>query len=158
MAVVNASSFGGVGNYSYSWNISVDQDASVAWLLDSIAWVFVTVTDAYGCTAEDSLFVIGVERENMSSEIYIPNAFSPNDDGLNDVFTPVVNGGRIEQLSIFNRWGNLIFSGFGDGAKWYGNVNEGEYYAEDGLYTFQVQYTDAAEGRKVIKGHVILLR
>lgn len=158
MAVVNASSFGGVGNYSYSWNISLDQDASAAWLLDSTAWIFVTVTDDNGCAAEDSLLVIGVERENLSTEIYIPNSFSPNDDGLNDVFYPVVNGGKIEQLSIFNRWGNLIFNGFGEEAKWYGNVNEGEYYSEDGSFTFQVQYSDAAGGRKVIKGHVILLR
>jgi len=94
----------------------------------------------------------------LSTEIYIPNSFSPNDDGLNDVFYPVVNGGKIEQLSIFNRWGNLIFNGFGEEAKWYGNVNEGEYYSEDGSFTFQVQYSDAAGGRKVIKGHVILLR
>ncbi|MFM7618619.1 MAG: gliding motility-associated C-terminal domain-containing protein [Bacteroidota bacterium] len=62
------------------------------------------------------------------------------------------------QLSIFNRWGNLIFNGFGEAAQWYGNVNEGEYYAEDGSYTFQVQYTDAAGGRKEVKGHIILLR
>jgi gliding motility-associated-like protein len=158
MAVVDASAFGGVGNYSYSWNISVDQDASAAWLLDSTAWVFVTVTDENGCTAEDSLLIIGVDRENLSTEIFIPNSFSPNDDGLNDVFYPVVNGGKIDQLSIFNRWGNLIFNGFGEAAQWYGNVNEGEYYAEDGSYTFQVQYTDAAGGRKEVKGHVILLR
>ncbi|MCB9282973.1 MAG: gliding motility-associated C-terminal domain-containing protein [Lewinellaceae bacterium] len=67
------------------------------------------VTDTLGCTAQASI-VITVER---NQRVYIPNIFSPNADGLNDVFT--VFGGpevqRIRTLMIFDRWGEKVFEG-----------------------------------------------
>ncbi len=67
----------------------------------------VLITDEDGCTATDEVTVNVVKNR----PIFIPNAFSPNADGINDFFT--VFGGpaaqRIELLRIYNRWGALIF-------------------------------------------------
>ncbi len=69
----------------------------------------ITVVDSTGCTATDSVTV----RVNKNRPIYIPNAFSPNFDGNNDVFTAYGNAGaqQIQSMKIFNRWGALMYEG-----------------------------------------------
>lgn len=68
----------------------------------------VTSTDVYGCTATDEL-TIYVDTD-IDYNIYVPNAFSPNGDGINDVFNILGNGiARVRILSIYDRWGNIIF-------------------------------------------------
>ena len=65
------------------------------------------VTDQNGCIARDTAFV----TMDIDFDIYIPNAFTPNDDGINDTFTIYSqDGGQIvRKLLIFDRWGELIF-------------------------------------------------
>ncbi|NBC07741.1 MAG: T9SS type B sorting domain-containing protein, partial [Bacteroidetes bacterium] len=75
--------------------------------LESTLYV-ATLTDTSGCTATDEMRVI-VRRDR---DIYIPNAFSPNTDGKNDLFT-VFTGPEVvsvRSLQIFDRWGNQVFS------------------------------------------------
>ncbi len=69
----------------------------------------ITVIDSTGCTATDSVTV----RVNKNRPIYIPNAFSPNFDGTNDIFTAYGNPGaeQIQLMRIFNRWGALMYEG-----------------------------------------------
>ena len=80
--------------------------------------VTLTVTDNNLCI--DSISKIVIVRDIFT--FYIPNAFSPNDDGINDVFTP--KGTNVEpgsfEMYIYNRWGNLIFQT----KNWYGNTSE----------------------------------
>ena len=65
------------------------------------------VVDANGCEGADS---IRVETKKCPFGIYFPNAFTPNKDGLNDIFRPVIIGRpTIYKLSIYNRWGQQIF-------------------------------------------------
>ena len=68
----------------------------------------VTVIDENGCTATDAISIFIEE----SQRIFIPNVFSPNDDGLNDIF--FVNAGaeviQITSWEIMDRWGNQVFS------------------------------------------------
>lgn len=74
--------------------------------VDQITYA-VTITDETGCTAEDSIRI----RVQKIRPIHIPNAFSPNGDGNNDMFG--VFGGTalqsIHALKVFNRWGALVF-------------------------------------------------
>lgn len=64
------------------------------------------VTDSNGCIASDEITVT-VKTEY---DVYIPNAFTPNGDGLNDVLTPIDFGGvRSATFQIFNRWGAVVF-------------------------------------------------
>ena len=67
----------------------------------------VTATDPNGCTATDDVVVIVLKNR----PVYIPNAFSPNEDGRNDNFTVYAGPGarQVLRLKIFNRWGGLVF-------------------------------------------------
>lgn len=67
----------------------------------------VTVVDANGCVAQDSVTVQLIKNRPL----YPPNAFSPNDDGTNDRFTIYAGPGvrEIEELKVFNRWGGMVF-------------------------------------------------
>lgn len=74
-----------------------------------------TATDTQGCTAQGSITIsIDDTMEPVDStaiQVYIPNAFSPNGDGVNDIFTiyaddTVVN---VSELRIFDRWGNFLY-------------------------------------------------
>jgi gliding motility-associated-like protein len=67
----------------------------------------VTVMDTNGCVAGDILSILVVDDR----QVYVPNIFSPNGDGQNDVFTLFAGSGvrLISSLSIFSRWGDLLF-------------------------------------------------
>jgi gliding motility-associated-like protein len=66
-----------------------------------------TVTNSGGCDAKDSIRIV-LNCDNSS--LFVPNTFSPNGDGMNDIFYPRGNGiHTIVALKIFNRWGEVIF-------------------------------------------------
>lgn len=97
---------------SYQWtpaNLFECPDCSIGRLaLPVNSLVSLEVVDSNGCMARDSAFI---ELREVR-KVYIPNAFSPNGDGINDYFTiyaeqPNVSG--VVQLQLFDRWGNLIF-------------------------------------------------
>ncbi|MEZ4958595.1 MAG: gliding motility-associated C-terminal domain-containing protein [Saprospiraceae bacterium] len=97
-----------------SWNPSATLDCTDC--LDPTAMPFGTTTyyisiiDETACTAIDSVTINVI----LNRPIYIPNAFSPNGDGINDYFTvyggPAVKG--IRALKVFARWGNMVFEGY----------------------------------------------
>ncbi len=68
----------------------------------------VTIQDANGCTATDQITVL-VDKEER---VYIPNSFSPNQDGINDEFMIFAGSDVriVRQLTIFNRWGAIVYS------------------------------------------------
>ncbi|MBK9016945.1 MAG: gliding motility-associated C-terminal domain-containing protein [Saprospiraceae bacterium] len=70
----------------------------------------VVVTTADGCSATDEIFI---EVKN-GQKVYVPNAFSPNGDGLNDLFMPFTDGSvrSIRTFRIFDRQGNNVFDGY----------------------------------------------
>lgn len=57
--------------------------------------------------------------------VYIPNSFTPNNDGVNDYWQPQCIGAILYELKIFNRWGELIFPIQRPGIPWYGNSEAG---------------------------------
>jgi len=64
-------------------------------------------TDRYGCKASDS---VHLKVYNLPASIYVPSAFSPNGDGLNDVARPIILGMRkLNFFKIYNRWGTLVY-------------------------------------------------
>ncbi len=74
----------------------------------------VTVTDQYGCTDVDCIDIKIIDPACDESDIFIPNAFSPNSDGVNDLFRPRGRYIRSVDIQIFDRWGELIYEGSGD--------------------------------------------
>jgi gliding motility-associated-like protein len=72
--------------------------------------IIFTASNSIGCAAEDT---VNINLEFDPAEIlYVPNVFSPNEDGINDVFeifVPESYSIEVKQFRIFDRWGNLIF-------------------------------------------------
>ncbi len=92
------------------------------------------------------------------AELYIPTAFSPNEDGINDTF--VAQGQYIVQfnLEVYDRWGNVIFESTNLGTGWNGTASDGVTPAPAGNYGFKVYGLDPA-GQKFEKvGSVTLIR
>ncbi|MBM3452883.1 MAG: PKD domain-containing protein [Bacteroidetes bacterium] len=112
------------------------------------------VFNQYGCSdsARATVFV-----EPFS--LYIPNAFIPDDNGLNDEFQPVTGFEIIEwNFKIYNRWGQKVFETDEFGTAWNG-VFEGKN-CEDGLYAYLLTYRSCANpiNEEKIAGHVSLIR
>ena len=94
--------------------------------------------------------------------VYIPNTFTPDNDGLNDVWEPVLSPecwSEVE-VKIYNRWGNLIWESYDPyNIQWNGSNNGGSYYVPDGVYwwTFKGRKLNSAQ-IKDLEGHVTIFR
>jgi gliding motility-associated-like protein len=109
-----------------------------------------------GCsdTAEAKIAIYPVVK------FFMPNAFTPNQDGLNDDFIPVgkFEGLRNYSFTIWNRWGDLIFSTDDFRIGWNGQRNNTGEVAPPGVYAYLIEYVDPLGDRKTIKGHCTLIR
>lgn len=91
--------------------------------------------------------------------IYVPNAFTPDDDGKNEVFLPVISGADAEtyELYIFDRWGELVFESYSLNQGWDGTF-KGQNAKSD-VYVWKIKVKAAANNeKKEFVGHVTLLR
>jgi gliding motility-associated-like protein len=101
------------GNYTYLWtpleNLNCPQCLSTLANPVKSGYFYFQVWDENLCSALDSIWV----EINKNTEVFIPNVFSPNNDGINDFFSVFVNQGveKVESMKIFNRWGALIYEG-----------------------------------------------
>ena len=89
---------------------------------------------------------------------YAPNAFSPNQDGLNDVWLPSALGITNYHIQIFNRWGEIVWETRDPQEPWLGQVNEGEHFASDGLYFWNAWMEDQLLLPTTHSGHLLLIR
>ncbi|HMU73305.1 MAG TPA: gliding motility-associated C-terminal domain-containing protein, partial [Ferruginibacter sp.] len=87
----------------------------------------------------------------------IPNAFTPNGDGKNDLFRPVLNREITEyRLQVFNRNGQLLFQSRKPGEGWDGRFLS--QYAEPGSYVYVLRFRDLSGKHFTYKGNISLLR
>ena len=81
--------------------------------------------------------------------LYVPTAFTPNNDGLNDAFFVHLSGVKDFEMWVYNRWGEEVFHSQDPQAVWIGEVDGGEHYAPNGVYNWVVRLkgfnTDAQE-------------
>ncbi|MBI5916058.1 MAG: choice-of-anchor L domain-containing protein [Bacteroidetes bacterium] len=111
----------------------------------------VTVTDEAGCMAM-ALFSVVVKN----SQFEMPNAFSPNNDDLNDRFAPVKSpNNEILDFRIWDRWGQLVYDNEQGNDGWDGKFKEKDMPSD--VYVFRIRYTEGGI-EKVEKGDVTLLR
>ena len=89
--------------------------------------------------------------------IYYPNSFSPNGDGKNDFFEPIGVSLEDYELSIWNRWGEMIFIG-GKGSFWNGSMANSTKPAPEGVYVFRIDLKDDKFDKRVVTGRVTLIR
>ena len=90
--------------------------------------------------------------------IYIPNAFSPNNDGRNDVFSVSGIGYTHLQMLIFDRWGNLVFNQTSDNPAWQGENMFKSSICQQGVYVYKVIVRNIFDKQEEFKGTVTLIR
>jgi gliding motility-associated-like protein len=143
----------GPGNLSYRWTGRTETTGSIT--VDQVGTYQVQVTDPKGCTAIGSALVINLCEPRVS----IPDAFTPNNDGLNDVlqvFTAYVSD---YEFRIYNRWGEVIFVSNNPEQKWDGTYRGTTYPSM--LYPYIISYKSESfpERPQVVKrGSVLLIR
>jgi gliding motility-associated-like protein len=119
----------------------------------------IRVTDANGCVNTDKLTVIVLCNDN---NIFIPNTFSPNNDGVNDIFFPRGTGlFKIQAMRIFNRWGEMVFQKNNvtpnDPAGGWNGRHNGRLLTSD-VYTYVIEIV--CENSEVLsyKGNITLIQ
>ncbi len=119
---------------------------------------YLTVTDTSGCTGSDSVNVV----VDFDGKAYIPNAFSPNDDGLNDFFYVLSRCvTEVRVFRVFDRWGEMVFEKSNTPPNdpmygWNGKFKGKHMNSDVFVYHIIVVLADGSE--QVYKGDVTLLR
>jgi gliding motility-associated-like protein len=150
---------------SFVWSpseiINCTEDCErVAFTPTQSSFYTLTAADEHGCYATDSLYVDIVSIR----EVYIPNIFSPNSDGINDHFAIYANTPNvqvIERLQLFDRWGNLVFEQKNilpnlSSEGWNGET--GSKNAPDGVYVYVAKIRFLDDAVIVYTGDVTLVR
>ena len=125
--------------------------------------VTLMVTDTNGC---ESMATRVIDIDDFFN-IYIPSAFTPNNDGFNDLWT--VYGSDIDpdrfELSIFNRWGERVFHTTDIDRGWLGQADEEVvdpaqmYFSGDGTYVYRVVfYSESTNEKREVRGYINLTR
>jgi gliding motility-associated-like protein len=100
----------------------------------------------------DTLFI-----SDMVS-VYVPNSFTPNGDGLNDVFGPLGSGIQSFRLQVFNRWGAMVFDSEQSQQFWNGKHHQTGEILPNGVYFYLLKLNDIHEKVKSFSGSVVLIR
>lgn len=112
------------------------------------------ITNASGCTDTIRLN-LRVEPEHR---FWLPNAFTPNNDGLNDTFGPVFMGISEFDFAIFDRWGKEIFFTSEPSIMWDGTIDGGNQVAPGGVYAWRLVMRDVFGRQSKSDGKVVLVR
>lgn len=118
--------------------------------------ISLVVTHQYGCL-DTITKVVDVVPE---IRYFLPNAFTPNEDGLNDLFgsTGIFLGIQDFSMQIWSRWGELIFETNDPQESWNGRIHNNGRWAPDGVYVCTVQFTEPRGEPYEYKGFVTILR
>lgn len=119
-------------NSTYEWQ---DRNKEAKYLVKRPGLYKVTVTNFCG-SATDSVYI---EYSENNCRLYLPTAFSPNKDGLNDYYKPITYDVENYHIQIFNRWGQIVYDGTQNDPGW-----DGTYMGmpcELGIYLVQVSYS-----------------
>lgn len=139
----------------YRWQ---DGSAIALFKVTSSGTYWVEVTDKNGCSKRDS---VKVTLENCKDcKIYIPTAFTPNNDGTNDIFKALQNCNNISGLNftmrIYNRWGQLIFKSNDINKGWDGTYKN--RLLPNGVYIYSFNYSYKPNESIIKKGQIVLIK
>jgi gliding motility-associated-like protein len=146
----------GPGMVSYRWSPG---DTTQSIVIQAEGTYSVEMESQAGCVGRDSIYVKLTSEVIPEFEIYVPNAFSPNGDGVNDVFMMKFDGLSIFdfRISIFDRWGGVVFSGDGVSVGWDGKMAGKD--CPGGVYVYKIVFeADGVPGQQERTGVVMLVR
>ncbi len=134
---------------------------------DTLLDIYLRISDEFGCIGDTSMDLAQCEAPYL----FVPNCFTPDYDGINDVFCVAHDNLISFEIWIFDRWGQRVYYSSDPNDCWTGSVNGGEYFAPDGVYQWKIIYNkqpgsedklfkrDAEKWKyPPIKGHVVLVR
>jgi large repetitive protein len=148
----------GSGGLNYTWsspsgiNISNPFSQKAFVTLNDDAQFYLKVTDAIGCEGRDTVFV----KVYNGPTYYVPNSFTPNGDGVNEIFRAIPVGMANTYFRIFNRTGQLMFETSQYLKGWDGTFNG--KLQPNGTYVWIVTGTDRDYKKVEMKGTVNLIR
>jgi len=129
---------GGTPDYQFYWSNKPNIDSQEGSDFSQGAYSL-TIRDASGCET-----VMDFDVEERFPKIFIPNAFSPNNDGVNDEFKPVTDCNLQYSIQIFNKWGEIVFSTEDITEGWDGRYKGTK--VQDGQYSYIIFYAGALNG------------
>jgi gliding motility-associated-like protein len=113
----------------------------------------IEITDIHTCVTTDSLLMQILKKPGY----YLPTAFTPNGDGLNDDVRPYLVGMKsLKSFSVFNRWGNLVFFSKKEGEAWNGKSNG--VNQDNGVYVWILEFYDSNNKLVTEKGTITIIR
>ncbi|RME15843.1 MAG: PKD domain-containing protein, partial [Bacteroidetes bacterium] len=117
--------------------------------------VTLVAINEYGCADRSTQKVI-IHPDYL---LYIPNAFTPDGNGINDVFQPKALG-VLEtpyKMEIYDRWGELVFESENFNEGWNGQIKGKMQMAKNDVYVYRIIVTDMKNNKHIYTGHVTLL-
>ncbi len=143
---------GNAANTGYEWS-NGEEDVDFI-LVDHNQLIWVMTENECGMAYDE----IEVTFVDCSSVYYIPNAFTPDGDGVNDVWRPETYRLSSYEMVVVDRWGEPIFRSSDPKQYWTGNKMNGDYFVPEGVYVYFFQYImdDGTAGE--IHGTVAVLR
>jgi gliding motility-associated-like protein len=136
---------------SYSWS---DLTSMSTITIQQPGTYWVTVTDANGCTGTDT---VAVTRKECMIGLFVPNAFTPNGNGRNFLFRPLLYGGiKLLEFAVYDRFGQRVFETRTPLSGWDGRIGANE--APAGTYVWYCRYQMQGEPVTLQKGTVLLIR
>ena len=153
--------FNASGGTNYTWTPATGLSSTIisnpigiySFGTDTVKYRLV-VKNASNCP--DTAYVM-VRIFRTAPSIFVPSAFTPNNDGLNDIFKPITAGiKKINYFRVFNRWGQLVYQTSIDGAGWDGKIN-GQIQSTN-VYVWVVSAVDYLGKDYFAKGTVTLIR
>jgi len=133
----------------YEWQ---DGSEEIYYIVESYGQFVLSVLDEHFCYHQDTIELL----PSCPAELYLPNAFSPNGDGVNDRFYAYGNDVRLFQFQIFNRWGAVVFESDNMLLGW-----DGDFESQAmpiGIYTYWIKATFANGEEGFFSGDVLLIR
>ncbi|MFM7728016.1 MAG: gliding motility-associated C-terminal domain-containing protein, partial [Flavobacteriales bacterium] len=152
----------GFGGSYFHWDFndgSEDYGAIVAHSFSEAYSHAVTLTayNQYGCTDEITKNVFVTDYLT----VYVPSAFTPDDDNVNDIFRPEMGGKDLiarYKFWITDRWGVVIFSTNDFEEPWVGSVHGGNHYVSPDSYQWNIEVELKNGEEREYNGHVVVVR
>jgi gliding motility-associated-like protein len=132
--------------------VSTHESASYLFETEGVYPVVLEVKNAWGCLDT----IIKAIHINPDFALYVPNVFTPNEDDKNEVFRPVMRAVKAYHISVFDRWGELLFQTNDINSGWDGTY-KGEPCKSD-VYAWKITISGINGDNKEVKGHVTLYR
>lgn len=113
-----------------------------------------TVENADGCHSTGSQDVVVVQ----GLQVFVPSAFTPNNDGVNDAFGAIATGAEAFRMVVFDKWGGVVFETTEPDGRWNGSpLNAGRSHMNE-LFTWRLEAQGRCQVREVRTGTVQLIR